>query len=115
MCQGLISRGALQCFITYFRAATLRVSQLVYAFVTLWKASSYKSLGVVSMIGVVLIAASVASGLGLTSLLGISFNAASIQVGLFFFISSCLLQLSGERSHLCLFAPFPHAHARKVE
>ena len=54
--------------------------QIGYAFISLMKRKASRSQGLVGVLGVLLVALSVAAGLGISSVIGIKFNAASTQV-----------------------------------
>ncbi|KFO74711.1 Protein patched 1 [Cuculus canorus] len=66
--------------VSAIRVAGGYLLMLAYACVTMLRWDCSKSQGAVGLVGVLLVALSVASGLGLCSLLGISFNAATTQV-----------------------------------
>ncbi|MBN3325395.1 PTC1 protein, partial [Atractosteus spatula] len=66
--------------VSVIRVAGGYLLMLAYACVTMLRWDCAKSQGAVGLVGVLLVALSVAAGLGLCSLLGISFNAATTQV-----------------------------------
>uniref|UniRef100_A0A8C5D125 Patched 1 n=1 Tax=Gadus morhua TaxID=8049 RepID=A0A8C5D125_GADMO len=66
--------------ISVIRVASGYLLMLAYACLTMLRWDCVKSQGAVGLVGVLLVALSVAAGLGLCSLLGISFNAATTQV-----------------------------------
>jgi len=65
-----------------FHCSSLFAFQIGYAFIALMRLTASRSQSAVGVIGVLLIALSVAAGLGIASWIGISFNAASTQVRL---------------------------------
>uniref|UniRef100_A0A8C5FJI4 SSD domain-containing protein n=1 Tax=Gadus morhua TaxID=8049 RepID=A0A8C5FJI4_GADMO len=66
--------------VSVVRVAGGYLLMLAYACVTMLRWDCAKSQGAVGLVGVLLVALSVAAGLGLCSLLGLSFNAATTQV-----------------------------------